>query len=186
MATLDPPCVGQKDVLRDAGRQETIFLSLSDPHFSASSSSVPTAVTFSSRPLSPIPSLRLLSPTRCSAVSFAKKIVFISTVVRMDSVPVIYVSAQTHLIYSAKHNSLTLFWGKALIYLGYATKSRELQRLAHSYQQFRLLLYLSPIFYIRRSSLDLLGSRFDLGFTLYHFGTTVSLFLSDQNELWHR
>lgn len=129
-------------------------------------------------PLPPIPSLRLLSPTRCSAVSFAKKIVFISTVVRMDSVPVIYVSAQTHLIYSAKHNSLTLFWGKALIYLGYATKSRELQRLAHSYQQFRLLLYLSPIFYIRRSSLDLLGSRFDLGFTLYRFGTTVSLFLS--------
>ncbi|KZC12224.1 hypothetical protein WN55_03738, partial [Dufourea novaeangliae] len=48
---------------------------------------------------------------------------------RMDSVPVIYVPVQTHLIYSAKHNSLTLFWGKVLVYLGYATKSRELQRL---------------------------------------------------------
>lgn len=44
-----------------------------------------------------------------AAASFAEKIVFISTVVRMDSVLVIYVPAQTHLIYSAEHNSLTLF-----------------------------------------------------------------------------
>lgn len=57
--------------------------------------------------------------------SFAEKIVFISTVVRMDGVPVIYVPAQTHLIYSTKHNSLTLFRGKVLVYLGYAGKSRE-------------------------------------------------------------
>lgn len=42
----------------------------------------------------------------------------------------IYVPAQTHLIYSAKHNSLTLFWGKTVVYLGYATKSRKLR---HSY-----------------------------------------------------
>lgn len=62
---------------------------------------------------------------RSSAASFAEKIVFISTVVRMDGVPVIYVPAQTHLIYSTKHNSLTLFRGKVLVYLGYASKSRE-------------------------------------------------------------
>ncbi|TGZ56532.1 Uncharacterized protein DBV15_10551 [Temnothorax longispinosus] len=54
-----------------------------------------------------------------------EKIVFISTVVRMDGVPVIYVPAQTHLIYSTKHNSLTLFRGKVLVYLGYASKSHE-------------------------------------------------------------
>lgn len=86
----------------------------------------------------------------------------------MDSAPVIYVPAQTHLIYSAKHNSLTLFWGKVLVYLGYATKSRELQRLARSYKQFRLPLYLSPIFYIRRFSLA--GQlRFDLGFAIFRY-----------------
>lgn len=62
---------------------------------------------------------------RSSTASFAEKIVFISTVVRMDGVPVIYVPAQTHLIYSTKHNSLTLFRGKVLVYLGYASKSRE-------------------------------------------------------------
>lgn len=69
------------------------------------------------------------SPPRLlpNLVSFAEKIVFISTVVRTDSVAVIYVPAQTHLIYSAEHNSLTLFWGKTVVYLGYATKSRKLQ-----------------------------------------------------------
>lgn len=50
----------------------------------------------------------------------------------MDSVPVIYVLVQTHLIYSAKHNSLTLFWGKVLVYLGYAEKSRKLQHARHA------------------------------------------------------
>jgi len=66
-----------------------------------------------------------VAAARSSAASFAEKIVFISTVVRMDGVPVIYVPAQTHLIYSTKHNSLTLFRGKVLVYLGYASKSRE-------------------------------------------------------------
>lgn len=69
--------------------------------------------------------LAALAAARSSAASFAEKIVFISTVVRMDGVPVIYVPAQTHLIYSTKHNSLTLFRGKVLVYLGYASKSRE-------------------------------------------------------------
>lgn len=80
-------------------------------------------VPFQLPPPSPPPPPRLLP----NLVSFAEKIVFISTVVRTDSVAVIYVPAQTHLIYSAKHNSLTLFWGKTVVYLGYATKSRKLQ-----------------------------------------------------------
>lgn len=77
--------------------------------------------------LSPSDSCHPLAPSACSVptattsfpppfqtlVSFAvEKIVFISTVVRTDSAAVIYVPAQTHLIYSAKHNSLTLFLGE--------------------------------------------------------------------------
>ncbi|KYQ52476.1 hypothetical protein ALC60_08336 [Trachymyrmex zeteki] len=69
--------------------------------------------------------LRLTVLAIVLALSDYEKIVFISTVVRMDGVPVIYVPAQTHLIYSTKHNSLTLFRGKVLVYLGYASKSRE-------------------------------------------------------------
>lgn len=126
-----PPGVEQKDVLRDAGRQETISLS---------PSGLPSSPSFSP---SPTTSWSFFFPlfgdgsngggnddggggcTILRSLFLVEKIVFISTVVRMDGVPVIYVPAQTHLIYSTKHNSLTLFRGKVLVYLGYASKSRE-------------------------------------------------------------
>lgn len=121
-----PPGVEQKDVLRDAGRQETISPSPSGFTVHA------IVLAFSDDQEEPLRSSLLFyswatatAAARSSAASFAEKIVFISTVVRMDGVPVIYVPAQTHLIYSTKHNSLTLFRGKVLVYLGYASKSRE-------------------------------------------------------------
>lgn len=116
--------------------------------------------------LSPSDSCHPLAPSACSVptattsfpppfqtlVSFAvEKIVFISTVVRTDSAAVIYVPAQTHLIYSAKHNSLTLFWGKTVVYLGYATKSRKLR---HSYVHSTppsSIFYISPFLSLRHS-----------------------------------
>lgn len=125
MATLDPPGCRVERCAAGCGPPGDDF-------------AIPLPGSPSSSSFSPSPTTKLVpssfhssataataAAARSSAASFAEKIVFISTVVRMDGVPVIYVPAQTHLIYSTKHNSLTLFRGKVLVYLGYASKSRE-------------------------------------------------------------
>jgi len=142
------------------------------------------SVSFSSAPSSAV----LLSTlgrraTRSSASSLfrGEEIVFISTVVRMDGVPVIYVPAQTHLIYSTKHNSLTLFRGKVLVYLGYAAKSREFHawhaRMSNLPARARARA-LSPIFHLPSSLLRLRVS-FDSDFVAGAFSDRLLLaFLS--------
>lgn len=138
MATLDPPGCRVERCAAGCGPPGDDFaiplrltvlavvLALSDyqagPSSFHSSTTAATAAAAAAAAPAPAPAA---ATTRSSAASFAEKIVFISTVVRMDGVLVIYVPAQTHLIYSTKHNSLTLFRGKVLVYLGYASKSRE-------------------------------------------------------------
>lgn len=129
MATLDPPgcrvercaagCGPPGDDFAIPLRLTVLAVVLALSDYQAGSSS------FHSSAMAATPAATVPATARSSAASFAEKIVFISTVVRMDGVPVIYVPAQTHLIYSTKHNSLTLFRGKVLVYLGYASKSRE-------------------------------------------------------------
>jgi len=155
---------------------------------SASFSSAPSSAVL----LSTLRRRRRATRSSASSLFRGEEIVFISTVVRMDGVPVIYVPAQTHLIYSTKHNSLTLFRGKVLVYLGYAGKSREFHawhaRMSNLPASARAFSHISPsvspptAFRLIRISLaeifptDHSLSRVD--FTPFGFFTALSLSLS--------
>jgi len=152
MATLDPPGCRVERCAAGCGPPGDDFaiplrLTLV---LSASFSSAPSSAVLLSTLRRRRRRRRRRRATRSSASRLfrGEEIVFISTVVRMDGVPVIYVPAQTHLIYSTKHNSLTLFRGKVLVYLGYAGKSREFHawhaRMSNLLARARAFSHISP------------------------------------------